>query len=343
MIEKAETVHAHTSPSRVKDHVDELAQEYRVLVETLCNISEVYLFEARLDDAIRLLNSDVLKVIKEELPPEDKVRIQVQLAKMMLHKSRLSNEGFDAALELLFEIEGIAKSLNDKGILADVVNLIGWGIMNREWSYRRPYDPALEYFERGLDLRRERGDERGIAESLFCVGLVYEFKKDVTSVDKDKALEYYQEAHRLAQQVGDKRTQSFTTRHFGWIYRHKGDLDKALAYFKESLALREEIGHKFYLSQAYYAVGLVYYEKNDLEKAWEYYQRSYDHAEKIGLRTHVCGSLLEMGNVKKAQGEAAMALGNYQKALKVAKSTAYEPGIKEATESIKKLSVEESE
>ena len=165
----------------IKNTEEYLLQSYRNLVDTISKISEIYLYDARFDDALILLNSDYLNLIKNEIPSEDRIRIKIQQGKLMIYKSRFANTGFDTTLNFLHDIENAAKLLNNKKILAEIVDLIGWGIMYRELSNGKPYDPALKYFEQSLKLRREFNDKEKIAESLFHVGLVYEYKSNLTS------------------------------------------------------------------------------------------------------------------------------------------------------------------
>jgi hypothetical protein len=82
------------------------------------SLSEAYLYNARLDDALRLLRSDIVGLPARELPLEEMVRLQVQRAKTMQFKNRLDGLNNDAALELLLEAEKTATSLNSKSLLA---------------------------------------------------------------------------------------------------------------------------------------------------------------------------------------------------------------------------------
>jgi len=71
----------------------------------MINLSEAYLYDARLDDALQVLGSDIVGLLARELLLEEMVRIQVQRAKVMRFKNRLDGSSNDATLDLLFEAE----------------------------------------------------------------------------------------------------------------------------------------------------------------------------------------------------------------------------------------------
>lgn len=93
----------------------------------------------------------------------------------------------------------------------------------------------MAYFERGLLLRRAANDKRGMAESLFHIGLVY----GVVRHDHVHALPYFEEAYQLAQETSDLVMASYAIRHIGFA-RHAADEGAgAYAAMAESLQLRE--------------------------------------------------------------------------------------------------------
>ena len=109
-----------------------LTQQYVELVTRIINISETYLCDARLDDALQILGTDIIELLERELLLEEMVCIQIQRAKIMRFKNRLDNSNNDAILELLYEAEETVKSLDNKRLLAEVVSLIGLVIYDQE-------------------------------------------------------------------------------------------------------------------------------------------------------------------------------------------------------------------
>jgi tetratricopeptide (TPR) repeat protein len=317
-----------------------LMQRYTELVSAMINLSEAYLYEARLDNALQVLSSDIMELLERELPLEETVRIQIQRAKVMRFKNRLDGSSNDATLELLFEAEKAAKLLDNKGLLADVANLIGLVFYDQElWA--STLETSLRYFEQALALRREINDKKGIVQSLFDIGTTHQNRTGRTDEDIERAFEYFQEAYRLAEEGGFRWEKAHVARHLGYIYgHHKREPSKALSYHKEFLDVNEEIGFKPYLPPAHTMVGFVCYEMEDLYKALEHFESAQAMAEEIGSQYPLGEALFGLGLVQERRGDTSAALKYYERALAVAQPINLRPVIRAATSRIEELSKE---
>jgi len=100
-------------------------------------------------------------------------------------------------------------------------------------------DPAeLPLFERAAELYRARGDMRGEAEALFCVGCFYQ----VVRRDNERAMPAFEASLELAGRVGEKRTIAEVLRHLGIGAHAAGRLEEARERLEESSRLRRELG-----------------------------------------------------------------------------------------------------
>jgi tetratricopeptide (TPR) repeat protein len=318
------------------NRADELARHYHALVDALRGISEAYLYEARLDDALRLLNSDLLGTIQEELMPQDRVRLQFQRARIMRHKCSLKNRGNDAELEILSAAEKEARSLNDKRLLADIVDLVGEVIYCKE-LWHTTLDTPLEHFEQALALRKEIDDRKGIAASLLHVGYVYQHKTGADEEDAQKAFECFQEAYRLAEEGNYVLERAEAARHMAAMYGRKGEQDKALSYHMEFATMSEEVGFKLYLPPGYVMVGVSYLAKGELDKALEYCQRARALATGMGANWFLAESLFGIGAVQEARKDMDAALSYYHQALTTAQSVNFGLIVELATKKIAEL------
>jgi tetratricopeptide (TPR) repeat protein len=294
------------------------AQYYIELVNAIVNLSEAYLYATRLDDALQLLSSDIVELLEREFPPEEIVRIRVQRAKIMRFKNKLDNSSNDATLELLFGAERTAQSLDNKSLLADVTNLIGLVVYDKElWT--TTLATSLRYFEQALAIRRETNDQKGIVESLFNIGTVHQNKKGRTDEDIERAFKYFQEAYRLAKDGGFRWEKAHAARHLGYIYgHHKRDLRKALSYHKEFLDVNEEVGFKLYLPPAHTMVGFTYYELEDLDRALEHFKVAQTIAKETGDQQPLAEAWLGLGLVQEGKGDTGAALKYFERALAIA-------------------------
>ena len=166
--------------------------EYSIkLTNALLDLAEAYLWDASFDDALRVLQSDIVDLVVNALPLREKIMLQIQQAKTIRFKCQLDGSSSGAALELLRKSEDDALTLGDKALLADVLRLIGLVIYDQElWNTN--LEKPHHYFEQALDIRKEIDDCRGVAESLLDVGTTYQNKVDRTEKDIETAFEYFQ-------------------------------------------------------------------------------------------------------------------------------------------------------
>jgi tetratricopeptide (TPR) repeat protein len=315
-----------------------LAQHYHDLVYILVQISEIYLYEAKLNDAQRLLNADFLKDIEDRLDPHEIARLQIQRAKVMFYRSYFGPSDHDIALAILYEAEKVAASLGDKGLVADVMDLAGSILYAKEWPGSATLDIPLKYFTQGLALREEAEDQRGIAESLFNIGTVYQNKAGASDEDRQQAFEYFQKAHRLAQGKGFKLEQSYAARHLGFLCLLRRELDQALAYQQECLALRKEIGCKIFLAPTYTMIGVTHHARNEMNQALEHFQSAQMLAKKIGSQRFLAEAFFGIGTVNEAEKDEIGALSYYQQALASARAADFGFVVSLATRKIEALS-----
>lgn len=313
-----------------------LAEGYQDLVQAILKVSEVYLYKARLDDALCLLDLDALKRIGMELVPRDRARVQYQRAWIIKYRCWLDNGGYDAVLEILSEVEQTAVLLDDKCLLADVLDLTGEVVYEKE-LWRSTLETPLAYFGRGLALRKESGDEKGIATSLLHIGWVYQHKTDADDGDLQRAFEHFQEAYHLAEKGDYPLVRAEAARHMADIYRRRGELDKALSGHLEFVSISEELGFRLFLPRGYVMVGVSYLMKGELDEALAYCERARAQAQEIGYGSALAEALFGMGAVKEAENDQDTALTLYREALAVAQSANFGLVTDLATQKIESL------
>ncbi|MHA2295942.1 MAG: tetratricopeptide repeat protein [Candidatus Hodarchaeales archaeon] len=256
-----------------------ITSEYSFLIQSLCKISEFYLFNGKLADAIDLLNNCSYLISRSEVQTEDQLIFLLQSGKLLVRNIFMHNGEIDRAIDELKRAETLDYLSNDNS-KAKILDLKGLAHYNYQ-LHKRPVDftKALDYFEEALKLQ-DNNDTRFLSEILFHIGLVNE-----QSGKTDDAWEFYQQAHDKAKENGHELEQSFAARHIGFLHQQKGNLEEATKSFEESLSLREKVGFKISLPFAYLSLGDIYIARNDLDKADEYCTRGYEAA-------------IEMNNVK---------------------------------------------
>ena len=108
---------------------------------------------------------------------------------------------------------------------------------------------------------------------LVTYAKIYESKGKL-----EKALENYQKALSISQEIKDKRWESFILTNMAKIYEQKEDLNKALEYYNEALKISIDEKDKAFINSY---IGEIYIKKDDYLKGIEYLKRGIEIGEKI--------------------------------------------------------------
>ncbi len=315
---------------------------YDGLIEAICKIGEYHYFKGQLEELAILLEA-VNQLMKLPVTKEQKARILIQKVRIRTRQSFLGDEvNFTREKVMLEEALQLAEIAESEILQADALILLG-ECFYREGITTGIFDQALDYYEQALAIRREINDKRGIADALFQLGTFYENKKDSNEQDKQKALEFYQEALQVAEEGEFKFELALIYRHIAYGFYRKQDFEQAINYAEKSASLREEIGFKITLPFQYLSIGDLYYAKKDVDNAKNYYQKAYSTAKSIGQEQMIYQRLvllLERIDRDYREQDKESVLEYYKQALTVFQVGKDIKGIAEIDAKIKKLSQE---
>jgi len=215
----------------------------------------------------------------------------------------------------------IREEIGDKSGIASSLNNIG--VIYKEQG---DMPKALEYHHKSLMIREEIGNKSGIAASLINIGNVYREKGDplVTSSEKDalragkhKALEYYQKALKLKEEIGDKSGVALSLNNIGIIYRSLKQDSKALDSYSESLKIREEIGDKLGITQSLNNIGLIYHNLGKLKEGYAFAIRGFQVAKELGYPRYIKNSASLLKSIFLKQKKHKEAFEMYELEIKM--------------------------
>jgi tetratricopeptide (TPR) repeat protein len=206
--------------------------------------------------------------------------MRLQRARCAFSRGRLAGDPADAAVQDLRAILQAAEPLQDGPLIADIRDQLGLAIYTRDFRKTSLVEPR-RLFEQALEARRAFADRRGVAESLFHVGLTWENKQDASAEELRRARASHEEALAIAEAGGFDIEASYAVRHLSGHKQDAGDLDGALAGFERSLALRTRAGYHIYLAPALLTVGDVWKAKGDALKARGFYERALAEANRL--------------------------------------------------------------
>jgi non-specific serine/threonine protein kinase len=120
---------------------------------------------------------------------------------------------------------------------------------------------AAELLEASAELRRELGDQAGLAVSLHNLGRVAHYGDDL-----ERAAALYEESLSIRRRLGDQRGVALTLNSLGVLARDRGDQEQARPLFEESLGLLRELGDSW-------GIGLLLNNLSRLERDLERWER----------------------------------------------------------------------
>jgi tetratricopeptide (TPR) repeat protein len=190
---------------------------------------------------------------------------------------------YDEAERAFQELLSRARADGDRALEAAVLDRLGMLMHFRALEgdpTEADSDGEEALFQQALTIRRELGDQAGVAESLFGIGLVHQ----VLRQDWDAAMPYYWEAFDLAEAHGDLLLRSEVHRHIGFYYA-MSDLqsDKALEHLRISHELRAELGDPRWIPGGTIALGIAELADGLREQGLAHVREAVGQAHRAGL------------------------------------------------------------
>lgn len=237
------------------------------LSNSLNNIAQVYYNQGDIATSLEYFGRSLK--IKEETG--DKQGIALSLNNI---GSIYSNQGETAkALDYYSRSLKIREETGDKPGIAESLNSIG--VIYKEQG---DLPKALEYFGRSLKLREETGNKKGVAQCYSNIGLAYSTQGTAASKGKtrdelfSKALDYYNRALKIREELGDKQGVAFSLNFIGHIYYKQNNYSKALEMSTKSLLVSRELGYPENIQRNAQLLSDIYQRTNRPEKALEMYK-----------------------------------------------------------------------
>jgi tetratricopeptide (TPR) repeat protein len=251
-------------------------------VAKLIDASETVRRAGRPADALHILEL-AAPLIGEQATSVEHARMRLQRARCDYYRASLAGTPQDANIAELRAVVLEAETLKSAQLLADARDQLGLAIYSRDFGKNGLEEPR-RLFEQALDTRRKSGDERGVAESLFHVGLTFEHKKDPSPEELRRAVASHEEALSIAEGHGFDVEASYALRHLAYHKKDAGNLDAALTGFERSFMLRIRAGYQINLAPSLISIGEVWQDKGDVDKAREYYLRAQGEADRLGAK-----------------------------------------------------------
>ena len=274
---------------------DQLSGYYTTAIDALCQIARSYFFLGRLSDTQHLLSASLHMIATGEVAQEDGLKLLLLYGKVLTVDHLISRGDADLMFSIIRQAKHIADELEEQQSKADALSLLGQAHTNATTvsiikSGALPFGPrsegkyeeAFSYHQQALKLQEALHDTRGMSESSFFIGLVYQFWQQ-----NDLAREHFTRAIQVAEHSGHTLEQAEPNRHLTIDALFRGDLDQALIHARQALSFREAGGFKPYQPFDHITLRDIYLKKGDTANAQFHMQQASILAEEMGFSTLV--------------------------------------------------------
>ena len=244
----------------------EVTKQYTIAIDALCEIARTYFFLGKLAAARHILHTSLPLLETSISEPQLRIKLLLEYAKILIVDHLLTRKDADLLFSTILQAKQLAESAHDQLSTAEALGLLGQAhyfttissSLNNGASPDSPqdqgkFDKALTYQQQALNLRETLHDTRGMSESLFQIGSIYERWQQY-----DTAREYYTKARQIADQYDYSFEKVEPARHFALLALMGGKLDQALTFALQALSLREAIGFMPYLPLDHLLLSTIY-------------------------------------------------------------------------------------
>ncbi|MEO1051312.1 MAG: tetratricopeptide repeat protein [Bacteroidota bacterium] len=177
------------------------------------------------------------------------------------------------------------------------------------------FDSADFFLNKATTLSSENVYKEGLASSHYFQGDV-----DYVRGHFGSALEHYQQALSIYQEVEDKVGEAISLSGIASIYGERGELQQSLTYSKQALAIYETVGNKKNQLIVYNDLGVTYDDMGNLPLALEYYFKALHLAEQMDDKLVQASISNNIGSLYDALENNDDALKFYKNALNMVKN-----------------------
>jgi CHAT domain-containing protein/Tfp pilus assembly protein PilF len=274
-----------------------------------------------------LIKPFVDALIKECINDELKgKKIESAQVKMMSEKTAKYFENSFGEKSLSIAVNYLtvwSKDQKGKKLIADSLYALGTKLRGNE------PDNAAEIYGKALDIYKNIGDERGEAEILGGLGLIY------SSSDGEKSMFYYQEALKAREKVDDKVLIGNSLNSIGSVnYSFSKNYQGAIEYYRRAELVRKEIGDLPNLSRTLTNKAQAFEKLGQPEQALENYRKSFEISQQLGDQARMAESQIKSGSILINLGKYPEALNDLESALKINRDLSNGSGISDALNQI---------
>ena len=128
---------------------------------------------------------------------------------------------------------------------------------------------SMSYFQKVLELKEARGDQKGISYCLNNIGLLYRKMSNY-----EEAMKYHFMSLKIADEINDLERIASATNNIGYIYDTLENYSRALEYHFRSLECGQALGDQVSVAKTYGNIGVIFRKQGEFEQALDYYNKA---------------------------------------------------------------------
>ncbi len=269
------------------------------------NISESHLHLGQFQPAL----SQAQRALRHATEQDDKIGVAKATGYMGLALRGLKR--YEDAIQKLQDGLGFYSDGTLSGVDEQARLLLALG---RSQHQHGDTDEALVSYQQVLELTNAEENPVRRAEALQFVASLHN-----TRLERDQAINLYQEAQRLYEQAKETHKVARTLCDIGSTRRAKGDFNGALTEFENALVLLTNIDDRVTRGLVLSNAAIIYTEMGDIETARSFFEDAIKLARNLGDRYAESVRLGNLGWLYIATGKISMAIETLEKALELSR------------------------
>ncbi|UTW61798.1 tetratricopeptide repeat protein [bacterium SCSIO 12741] len=274
-----------------------------------------------------IANTDSLNAVWSDPSLPDSVRIAAG--------AKLAWDGYlfsqpDTAFVIANDLYEMAKRIDHLKWQSSALNIQGISCHIRGMD-----DKALIYFNRCLEINKELGGKKGIANMQNNIGLIYLDQEKL-----EKAKETFLAVLKIREELNQTKAMSKTLNNLGLVYIELTEYDKALKVFEQSLEIKKEFNDPKEIAAAYNNIGLVYHRQDSFDLALKFYELTLKIRLEVNDLRDLSTSYYNLGEVYFQKGYLDKAQPLLDKSLAIAEEIGWPDRISTCTGTLYKIQEE---
>jgi CHAT domain-containing protein/uncharacterized protein HemY len=181
--------------------------------------------------------------------------------------------------------------------------------------YRRLGDlpRAVDFVQRGMDIKQSLGDKLEVGKSHNQFGLIY-----WETAEYAKAIDHLEQAIVIGRELADHELEAQARNNLGLVYDEMGDYRHSLEQYQHTLEI-DRVSHSDGEVDTLANIGGVHLLLGEYREALNYYQQALAIHQRLGVKPSASIDLGNMGICYSAIGEGEKALASFDQALNLAR------------------------